>query len=266
MKKSLLFCFALLFAGVLSVNAQREEWNAGPFKHLSLGIGAGTAGIDVELATTLGSHFQLRAGVSALPFTYSGEFEIDNSILFDGVNQSALNAAGIDPTKLPDEVEMDAELGLMNGKVLLDIYPFKKATFRITAGAYFGKDKLINVEGHMPKEVMDAANAVREYVPGINLGDNFIEAAQDGSVDAFVKINKVKPYVGIGFGRAVPKHRLGLDFDLGVMFHGTPKIDSSNSAVSGKLNDELESSGLTDILEEITIYPVMSLRLVGRIF
>lgn len=278
MKKNLLFCFALLFAGVLSVNAQREEWNAGPFKHLSLGIGAGTAGVDIELATTLGNHFQLRAGVSALPFTYTGEFELDNDLLFDAINEAPnpglirdeLRNKGIDLANMPDDAELDAELGLMNGKVLLDIYPFKKATFRITAGAYFGKDKLINVEGRLPNEIVEAAGIISqyggEYTPGIHLGENFIGANELGNVDAFVKINKVKPYVGIGFGRAVPKHRLGLDFDLGVMFHGTPKIDSSNGNISDALNDELESSGLTDILEEITIYPVMSLRLVGRIF
>ena len=130
--------------------------------------------------------------------------------------------------------------------------------------------KVCFVEHALPNEIVEAADIISryggEYTPGIHLGENFIGANELGNVDAFVKINKVKPYVGIGFGRAVPKHRLGLDFDLGVMFHGTPKIDSSNGNISDALNDELESSGLTDILEEITIYPVMSLRLVGRIF
>ena len=50
------------------------------------------------------------------------------------------------------------------------------------------------------------------------------------------------------------------------MFHGKPKIVSSIASVNDLLNDELSSSGITDIMDKITIYPMISLKLVGRIF
>lgn len=280
MKKFLLTIITYSLAATVSI-AQNKEWNANPFRHISISAGAGTAGIDFELATTLGNHLQLRAGVSALPFTYSGEFELDNFDMMETIDASPnaskikyeLNTQGINIQNLPTEAELDAELGLLNGKLLLDYYPFKKSTFRITAGVYFGKEKLINVEGAMPEEIIKTTQIMNKYLPedeqfasGITIGDQLIEADELGNVDAFIKINKIKPYLGIGFGRAVPKNRIGFNMDIGVMYHGTPKIDSSNGKIAEAMNDELENSGVIDILDDIKVYPVVSFRLVARIF
>ncbi len=99
------------------------------------------------------------------------------------------------------------------------------------------------------------------------------------AVSASAQNNKVKPFrnlsvgveagtagVGIGWGRAVPNNRIGFQFNMGVLFHGTPKIDSSNAEVSEALNDEAEDGGITKIMRKVTVYPVISFKLVGRIF
>ncbi|MCD7931736.1 MAG: hypothetical protein LUH15_10485 [Tannerellaceae bacterium] len=49
------------------------------------------------------------------------------------------------------------------------------------------------------------------------------------------------------------------------MFHGKPTITSKNGVVTDLLNDELDSSGFVDIMNKITVYPVLSLRVTGRI-
>lgn len=265
MKKSLILALALFCMGVLSANAQ-SEWNPAPFKHVSLGVGAGTAGADIELATTLGYHFQLRAGISALPLSSSMAYEMDFTSMFEGVEPSVLNAAGVDLDDIPNEVDITAGLGLMNGKVLMDFYPFKNAGLRLTAGVYYGNDKLFSMGMQMPEELMDALDRVHDCDPGFDFGGEFLDAAPDGEIDMFMKVRKVKPYVGFGFGRAVPKRRLGMNMDFGLMFHGTPEIGSSSRDVRRAIDDMLDENGLTDIVEQVIVYPVISFRIVGRIF
>ena len=266
MKKSLILCAFLLCTSVLSVNAQKE-WRPGFLRHWSLGVGAGTTGAELELATTLGHHFQLRAGVTSLPYVHAATLDMDYSEMFAEVDSRVLNHLGIDPAAIPNELYVNAGLGLSHGKVLMDIYPFKGAAIRLTAGAYFAQsEKLVSVDAEMPQELVDAYDKVRGEVPNASSGIDFVDAAPDGVFDAFVAVEKVKPYVGIGFGRAVPKRRLGLNLDLGVMFHDVPKVGSSNPAIADVLNNALVEYEVADIVNQVVIYPVISLRLVGRIF
>jgi hypothetical protein len=69
----------------------------------------------------------------------------------------------------------------------------------------------------------------------------------------------------LGFGRAVPKNRIGVQFDLGALFHGTPKLTSGNSEVQKLLDAEINGN-IVNIMEKVKIYPVMSLKITYRIF
>lgn len=272
MKKFFILICVLLSVNAVSVNAQEEQtasvkaqkgWNPAPFKHLALGVGAGTAGVDIELATTLGYHFQLRAGLSALPYTFSMPYDMGLRDILSEVDEQTLHGAGVDLEEIPNEVDIEAALGLVNGKVLLDIYPFKKAGIHLTAGAYFGNDKLFSIGAQMPKEFMQAWNDIRIYDPVVEFDDELVDMLpEDGEIEVAMKVKKVKPYLGIGFSRAVPKRRIGFNVDCGVMFHGTPEIETNVDA----LNDMLKDEGVYDIMDKVVIYPVISFRLVGRIF
>ena len=53
-------------------------------------------------------------------------------------------------------------------------------------------------------------------------------------------------------------------FELGVQFHGTPKVYADNSdltAISAVADNEF-----SDIIDKLTVYPVLKFRLSGRIF
>ena len=271
MKKFFILICVLLSVNAVSVNAQEEQtasvkaqkgWNPAPFKHLALGVGVGTAGVDIELATTLGHHFQLRAGVSALPYTFSMPFDMGLREAFSEVDERTLQGAGVNIDEIPNEVDIKATLGLINGKVLLDIYPFKKAGIHLTAGAYFGSDDLFSVGAQMPKEFMRAWDDIRNYDPDAEFDNEFMDMLDEGEVEMSMKVKKVKPYLGLGLSRAVPKRRVAFNVDCGVMFHGTPDIDTNVDA----LDDMLEDEGIYDIMDKVVIYPVISFRLVGRIF
>lgn len=258
MKKSLILIALLLCTRVASVNAQKE-WDPAPFKHLAVGVGMSTAGADFELATTLGHHFQLRAGVSALPYTLSTSLDLGLGEVFQEVDPMVLSQAGVDPNAISSEADVTAGLGLMNGKVLVDIYPFKKAGIHLTAGAYFGSDNLLTVGVEMPDDFVDAVESVRDVDPDFDFDNEFIE---EGAIDLSITTRKVKPYLGLGLSRAVPKRRLSLNVDCGVMFHGTPDFKSS----ADDIEDMLDDNEVTDIMEKLIVYPVISFRLVGRIF
>ena len=108
-----------------------------------------------------------------------------------------------------------------------------------------------------------------------------------GNIDAKVKVNGFKPYIGIGFGRAVPRNRVGVQFDLGVQFWGKPELQTNVMYYDGELGDfvtryeKVEKGRITrshedkdykdlrnalKTAEAITVYPVMTVRFVGRIF
>ena len=53
-------------------------------------------------------------------------------------------------------------------------------------------------------------------------------------------------------------------FELGVQFHGTPEVYTDNGDL-GNLMEEADNE-YTDIINKLTVYPVLKLRLSGRIF
>jgi hypothetical protein len=56
-----------------------------------------------------------------------------------------------------------------------------------------------------------------------------------------------------------------VQFDLGAMYHGTPKLTSGNSEVQKLLDAEIDGD-VVSIMEKVKIYPVMTLKITCRIF
>lgn len=284
----ILLC-ALACACCLGTQAQETE-KVKPFRNLSVGLEVGTNGIGLEVATKLHKNFQLRAGFTTTAFvkvntttdieTGGVEGNLDSYIQQYPDLETILSNKGL-PTSgydLDTEVDLKAKMGLVNGKILVDYYPWShKSSFHLTAGAYFGSNKLVKVDGYLPQQTIDVMNTVNNYLATqgvddifstvVNIGDRAIDVNDlHGHVDAFIKTNSFKPYIGLGFGRAVPRKRVGVQFDLGVMFHGKPKLASSNSEVNDAFNDDEDNEDFTNVMRKIVAYPVLSLKIVGRIF
>lgn len=278
----------LACACCLGMQAQETE-KVKPFRNLSIGVEASTAGLGFEFGTKLHKNLQLRAGFTTFGFvkvtstediqTLGSEGSLDSYMQKYPELRDELSSKGL-PTsasELDTEVDLKAKLGLVNGKILVDYYPWsRKSSFHLTAGAYFGSNKLVKLDGYLPQKTLDVMNTVNKYLADndindrfsttVNIGDKDIDVNDlNGHVDAFIKTSAFKPYIGLGFGRAVPRNRVGLQFDLGVMFHGKPKLASSNSEVNDALNDAA-GDDFTKVMQKVIAYPVLSLKLVGRIF
>lgn len=262
MKKLLILAMAVL--GVQGMQAQSEDF--GLFDHMGGGISVGTDGIGFDLATPITDMFALRAGVSFLPaIKIKKDIEIDN----DG-----------DDNSYYDEIEAQFKLNKFDFKLLFDFYPIKNSSFHLTAGAFIGSSKFINVTNTSPilKDPDDYGTL------GLHLGNKYVSTDEKGDVDINLKVNGFKPYLGIGFGRAVPKKsRVTASFDLGVQFWGKPGIyamaaDNKEDLMLGNKSEmkftaddltDADSEDLKDafdIMEKITVYPVLNIRLTGRFF
>lgn len=278
---SISLSFDLLKAQDMEVAAKEKTGKVKFMDHLSVSVEAGTVGFGLEVATTLHPNFMLRAGFSMLPLSQN----IDAKVYFYGADdhfndivkdnpqiEQALRKRGlpINSKEIPNEVKIKDKLKMYNGKILVDYYPRAKKRFHVTAGVYLGGRNFETFTGQMPSEYMEAVHVMNtflpedeQFMPAIWDGDwlilNYlVEASPSGKVNYAWRVNPVKPYIGIGGGRAVPKKRIGCQFDLGVMFQGKAKMSSKYYAEN--LFENLGILGFTSVL------PVISIRLVGRIF
>lgn len=68
-----------------------------------------------------------------------------------------------------------------------------------------------------------------------------------------LKVSNFRPYVGLGFGRAVPKKRLGVMFELGVQFHGKPDVYTDYGNVNNLLDEVDPDDTFSKIMDKLTV-------------
>lgn len=204
---------------------------------------------------------------------------------------------------LPNNMEIQGKLKNTTGHVLIDLYPGGHS-FHFTVGAYFGPEEIIDVYNKedafmkpitayndaiiyaqsqtpsnsvVPQNVRDVVDKYGLKMIGGELGDYFVtpNPADKGNVNAYAKVKSFRPYVGLGFGRAVPKGRIGCQFDLGVQFWGKPEIyvptynKTTGTYQCEKIDGDKAGDDAGKVLKtvsKISVYPVLNFRLVGRIF
>ena len=269
MKKLLILAIVAL-VGAQGAKAQNVE-EFGIFDHLSAGISLGTTGIGFEVAAPITDYLQLRAGYSFLP-KISPKFDAD-------FNSKENWLQKVDGSGYYKHTDIEGTLNMGDLKFLIDIYPFKSSSFRLTTGAYFGKEKFVEA-----KSLDHFINSNYWGTSGPELGsgsDTYtVVSDENGVIKADIKVNSFKPYVGIGFGRAVPKGRIGCCFDLGVQFWGKPAVYTKISDDYGNSYQRVERDRITNKSEstyddlrdgiktgeKFIVYPTITFRINGRIF
>ena len=302
MKKLLTFCGLVLLS--LSVSAQVK---------IGVGAGVGTTGIALDASVMVGKYVGVRAGVDIMPqIKVNKEIDLKTEDANKKVSQltneikelnTKLAQYGLEQVdlnqypggNLPNNMDLQGKLKNTTGHVLIDLYP-GGGSFHFTVGAYFGSDEFIDVynkeDGFMKpitaynEAIRNAAQypnvqqVVNQYnlkMIGAELGDYFVtpNPAENGNVKAMAKVNGFRPYVGLGFGRAVPKKRIGCQFDLGVQFWGKPEIHvptydkAAGTYQSEKIDGDKAGDDAGKVLKtvsKVSVYPVLNFRLVGRIF
>lgn len=256
MKTKLFSLMCALVAGVTfsSVSAQSDNGvKMGLFNHLSVGASASTLGYGFDVAMPVTPYVMLRGGLEIMP-SITFDTDVDVKMKFAGNNYYS-------------SINLEGDTKRTQGYMIANIYPFKRSSFFLAAGAYFGGAKVVSAKGQTDdEELLDLLRQYGSAGGGVVIGDYTLPIEQNGSVSGSIDVKKFRPYLGIGFGRAVPYKRLGFSFEMGVQLHGTPQVKDKN----GSINDLLEGSDADDdfseIVDKLTIYPVIKFRLSGRIF
>ena len=225
------------------------------FDNVGVSANIATTGFGVSVATPLHRAFSLRAGFQTAPFGYS--------YVYDDFDMLEVGHTSV---RVPD-LDLKAKLKMSSGHLLVDWVPFRhgRSSFFISAGFFLGSGKLVTVDGRFDMQALADAGIPADQVTDIpiEIGDAIIRPDAAGAVNAYLKVRSFKPYVGLGFGRAIPTRRVGFRFELGALFHGSPKIDSPNYHSTA---DDDELSDFNKLLDGFKIYPQLSFQVTVRLF
>lgn len=90
----------------------------------------------------------------------------------------------------------------------------------------------------------------------VKQGDISVSPNDVGKVNIEIKPASFAPYIGIGFGRAVPKNRVGVSFEVGTYYIGSPTI---NFTTTGMLEPTTnQGKVLTSNLKDYNWLPKLS--------
>lgn len=246
----------------------QKEYKRGFLNHVGINVGAGTEGISVGLAAPVTGFFELEAGVNVMPsFKLSGDLDVD-------VNTSSLPQ--VPNVQYPHEATIHAEgsFDRTTFNVKANLYPFGGGTkFFIAAGLSIGGEKIAEVSGSC-----DELRDFSQKLPTQELKDQFRQAVsanlagynlqfdENYNVQGDIRCKKVRPYLGLGFGRLVPKNRLGMRLELGCQFMDKLKVYQNDTEID--VNKALEDAGEDDLskfVKDLKIYPVVKFSFTGRI-
>ena len=272
--KKIAMLAVLLFSVIGSAFAQEREgtpkFKRSVFNHVAVNVGAGTEGISVGVAAPLTNFFEFEAGVNVMP-----SIKIDGDLTIEGQSVPVSYQGVSASVQVPEtNVEAKGDFSRTTFNIKANVYPFGgNSKLFVAAGLSFGGKKIAKINGSSPElknfvenEYPQFKNQILDAI-GANLGGYNIKLDDSYSIDGDVRCNNVRPYLGIGFGRLVPKKRVGFRFELGCQFMGKLKVYQNDNELD--INQILKDAGADDDISKFVdnwkIYPVLKFSLVGRI-
>lgn len=272
MKKMILL--AVLALGVTAAHA--DAFSRVKPVQFGIGVNVGTNGVGVDASLGLTRFLQIRGGYTFVPkheFEYEADIYNDANVIINTWNMASPDLA---IPMLPDETPVIIQPNLSTSHLLLDLYPGR--TFHFTVGAYFGQEDVLhawNTEKELTKGVYLANQCIDRLNPvladyttihhlGVQMGDYLFTPNENGDIQGEARVKKIRPYVGIGFGRAVPrKSRVACSLDLGVQYWGKPTYYCNGEEVE---TANLDAKSYIKTATTLPVYPVLTFRICGRIF
>ena len=211
MKKYFIFIVILSLISFAQVEAQDSQERNYFLKHFAVGVSV-SHGVGVSAHVSLSSKLNSRIGFNYIP---NFKYYFDNSIMCDSYDGSK-----------PESVKLTishAYTKFSNGYFFLDFFLSNK--FSITAGFYMGK-YMAGVEAYADNDFSYTFSDATVKVKPTNK-----------KIDSYIALgNLIKPYLGVGFGRTIPKTIVAFRFDLGIIHFGNIYAYSKNIEGSQKLD------------------------------
>ena len=202
--------------------------------HLSLGVVAG-GGIGLQLAAPCTPFMQLRGGyVHAPKFKYM--YQPNGLTSATGLDALVSQAQELLKEELDRDVDMSGvgfglKENLGGAYLMLDLFPSKDGGFHFSAGAFLTNRNLLNLDVIASGVLLPSEYGSVSLTLNENTGAR-ISSDMEGVFHLDVlSQNKLRPYLGIGFGRALNMyHRLSFTFDVGVVYTGSLSLQTVNYA------------------------------------
>lgn len=243
---------AMMMFGIGTASAQSESFY-GIGNRVGIGVGVGTEGIGIDASVSLTKYLQARVGVNIVPnININTTATASADVSINGQNSSQ-----------DYDVDITGKFSRTTVDVKLDVYPFgNSSSFFLTGGFSFGGGDLMTITGHS-EELKTLAAQSKDY--GIEIGDYKIPVDANGDVNGGIKVKNFRPYVGLGFGRLIPKNRVGFRFELGAQFQGKPKVYADGTDDVLKNLDQDTDDDISKFMDYLKVYPVLKLSIRTRI-
>ena len=127
----------------------------------------------------------------------------------------------------------------------IEYLPFKNSSFKLTTG--LGILSKVN------------ANALITYTEDVKYGDITITKENIGEINADITWSGVAPYLGFGFGRAIPKKKIGFGVEFGTYFTSSPDVELTATNLLSPTSNQKEN--LKEALDTFKFIPRIQIRL-----
>ncbi len=252
MKKSLIIGIMLLACGTLV--AQKKINSNGIANRLGVQLSAGTEGLSLGVATPVTQYLEASFGINFMPGISVNE----------DVDVRDVTASGI--TIPINKVTIKGESSRTTCDFKISCYPFgKKNALFVVTGFSFGGANIISLTGYSEavKIALTSHPQLKDKIVA-EIDKYNVKFNDQGEVTGSLRVKSFRPYLGLGYGRLAPKNRVGFRFELGCQFHGKMKVYQNNQLVDIS-NINKAADDFSDIIDKITVYPVMKFMLTGRI-
>ena len=224
--------------------------------HLSVGVRTSTMGVGLELATPVNDYLKLRTGINFIGYK-SSTFDIgldDSNGLFD-------EAFGYTP-----DYKMNGELNFTNGHLLMDFHP-TKGIFHVTAGVFIGTNKL-KANGFLANPNTGDKTVLQPGAvwPSVDF-DGYQLELDNADLNAELQLGRViKPYFGLGLGRAIANKRVAFKFELGMIYQGDYSIKQNGKKIDIANTTSESFSDIDTYTRILRWWPMLNFQLSYKIF
>jgi len=177
---------------------------------------------------------------------------IDFSLPLNEYFSTRLNVNGFsyNTNKTKNNIDYSLTATGLTAGLLLDYYPIQSLDFRLSSGVYYNGNALKG----------DAKAKAGSYT----INGNTYTSAQVASISTKTKMNKVAPYIGIGWGNKGKEKGWGFSLDVGAIYQGKIGLDTTltqtaTSPATLKASVEAERKKLENDMSSYTFYPVIML-------
>ena len=248
----------VLATGLFAVSTAFSQNDTKPFSSASLGVKVSTLGIGLEAATPLHNLLTLRFGV-----TSTGGISFRERNFSPPEGDDFIESFGYMP-----DWRFKPRISFTHANLLLDYHP--AGVFHFTAGVFMGGSKL-KLDGYLVDP--DHDNQLSKPLEGkswpvLTVGDQQVKFP-GGQADLELQLGKnaLKPYLGLGFGYAVPKSKVSFKFELGVLYQKGYTLRQNGKVFDLKPAEEQEFKDMHNTITKYAmVWPMVSLQLFYRIF